>query len=239
MFEWVTSAESWIALATLIALEIVLGIDNIIFISILTGRLPVEQRNKGRQLGLILAMLTRLALLFGIVWIINLVKPWFTVFNNEISGRDIILIVGGLFLLGKSTHEIHGKMTKTEPTKAVTKHSSFLSVMVQIVILDVVFSLDSVITAVGLVKHISIMAIAIVISVLVMLFTAKWISIFLENNPTIKILALSFLLMIGFTLIAEGFDVHIPKGYIYFAMAFSIGVEVLNMRVRRKKEPAG
>lgn len=239
MFEWITSPESWIALATLIALEIVLGIDNIIFISILTGRLPVEQRSKGRQLGLVLAMLTRLALLFGIVWIINLVKPWFTVFNNEISGRDIILIAGGLFLLGKSTHEIHGKMTKTESTKAVTKHANFLSVLVQIAILDVVFSLDSVITAVGLAKHISIMVIAIVISVGVMLFTAKWISIFLENNPTIKILALSFLLMIGFTLIAEGFDVHIPKGYIYFAMAFSIGVELLNMRVRRKKELAG
>jgi len=239
LFEWVTSPESWIALATLIALEIVLGIDNVIFISILTGRLPVEQRNKGRQLGLVLAMLKRLVLLFGIVWISNLVKPWFTVFNNEISGRDIILIVGGLFLLGKSTHEIHGKTTKTESTKAVTKHASFLSVLAQIAILDVVFSLDSVITAVGLVKHTSVMVIAIVLSVAVMLFTAKWISIFLENNPTIKILALSFLFMIGLALIAEGFNAHIPKGYIYFAMAFSIGVELLNMRVRRKKEPAG
>ena len=236
MFEWVNDPESWIALGTLVALEIVLGIDNIIFISILAGRLPASQRNKGRQLGLVLAMLTRLAMLFGIAWLINLVDPLFTVFNNEISGRDIILIVGGLFLLGKSTHEIHGKLTETQSTKEVARHSSFFSVLAQIAILDVVFSIDSVITAVGLVGHLSIMVIAIVLSVGVMLFTAKPISIFLEHNPTIKILALAFLLLIGFTLIIEGFDVHVPKGYIYFAMAFSIGVELLNMRVRRKKE---
>ena len=236
MFEWVTNPESWIALGTLVALEIVLGIDNIVFISILAGRLPAEQRNKARQTGLVLAMVTRLVLLFGIAWIIGLVEPLFTVFNNAISGRDIILIVGGLFLLGKSTHEIHASLTKTHSTKEVSKNISFLSVLAQIAILDAVFSLDSVITAVGLVEHLSIMAIAIVLSVGVMLFTARPISSFIKNNPTIKMLALSFLLMIGFTLIAEGFDVHVPKGYIYFAMAFSIVVEVLNMKVRNRRE---
>ena len=236
MFEWVTSPESWIALGTLVALEIVLGIDNIVFISILASRLPAGQRNKARQSGLILAMVTRLALLFGIVWIIGLVEPWFTVFGNEISGRDIILIVGGLFLLGKSTHEIHASLSKTHSTEAVSKNASFFSVLAQIAVLDIVFSLDSVITAVGLVEHLSIMAIAIILSVGVMLFTARPISSFIKNNPTIKMLALSFLLMIGFTLIAEGFDVHVPKGYIYFAMAFSILVEVLNMKVRKRRE---
>ena len=199
MFEWVTNPQSWIALGTLVALEIVLGIDNIIFISILAGRLPEGQRNKARQLGLVLAMLTRLALLFSIVWVIGLVEPLFTVFNNEISGRDIIMIAGGLFLLAKSTHEIHGKLEKTESTKAVAKYTNFFSVLVQIAILDIVFSLDSVIAAVGLIEHVSIMVIAIVLSVAVMLFTARPISIFLENRPTIKMLALAFLLLIGFT----------------------------------------
>jgi len=236
MFEWVTNPQSWIALGTLVALEIVLGIDNIVFISILAGRLPAEQRNKARQTGLVLAMVTRLALLFGIAWIIGLVEPLFTVFNNAISGRDIIMIVGGLFLLAKSTHEIHGKLEKTESTKAVAKYTNFFSVLVQIAILDIVFSLDSVITAVGLVEHLSIMAIAIVLSVGVMLFIARPISSFIKNNPTIKMLALSFLLMIGFTLIAEGFDVHVPKGYIYFAMAFSVGVEMLNIKMRSKRK---
>ena len=181
MFEWVTNPESWIALGTLVALEIVLGIDNIVFISILAGRLPAEQRNKARQTGLVLAMVTRLALLFGIAWIIGLVEPLFTVFNNAISGRDIILIVGGLFLLGKSTHEIHASLTKTHSTKEVSKNISFLSVLAQIAILDAVFSLDSVITAVGLVEHLSIMAIAIVLSVGVMLFTARPISSFIKK----------------------------------------------------------
>jgi len=236
MFEWVTSPQSWIALGTLVALEIVLGIDNIVFISILAGRLPASQRNKARQSGLVLAMFTRLALLFGIAWIIGLVEPWFTVFGNEISGRDIILIVGGLFLLGKSTHEIHASLSEAHSTETVSKHTSFFSVLAQIAVLDIVFSLDSVITAVGLVEHLSIMAVAIVLSVGVMLFTARPISIFIKNNPTIKMLALSFLLMIGFTLIAEGFDVHVPKGYIYFAMAFSILVEILNMKVRKRRE---
>jgi predicted tellurium resistance membrane protein TerC len=181
-------------------------------------------------------MVTRLALLFGISWIIGLVDPWFTVFGNEISGRDIIMIVGGLFLLGKATHEIHTKLSKDESTREVSKNVSFLSVLVQIALLDIVFSLDSVITAVGLVNYLSIMVIAIVISVGVMLFTSKWICMFLEKHPTIKVLALSFLLLIGFTLIADGFDVHVPKGYIYFAMAFSILVEILNIQVRKRRK---
>ncbi len=236
MFDWVTNAESWIALGTLIAIEIVLGIDNIVFISILAGRLPEEQRNRGRQLGIALAMVSRLAMLFGIAWIITLENPLFAVFDNEISGREIILIAGGLFLLGKATQEIHTKLTKFETPKTTKKNATFFGVLIQIALLDLVFSLDSVITAVGLVDHLSIMVIAIVISVGVMLVTSKWITAFLEKNPTIKILALSFLLMIGFTLIVEGLGINIPKGYIYFAMAFSILVEVLNMRFRRKKE---
>jgi predicted tellurium resistance membrane protein TerC len=238
MLEWVTSPESWIALATLVALEIVLGIDNIIFISILVARLPPEQRNKARQLGLGLAMLSRLALLFSLVWVMNLVEPWFSIFDNDISGRDIILILGGLFLLAKSTHEIHSSLEIVEQSGEVTRHAGFLSILTQIAILDVVFSLDSVITAVGLVQHLPVMVIAIVLSVGVMLFAARPIGLFVDNNPTIRMLALSFLLLIGFTLIAEGFDVHVPKGYIYFAMAFSVGVELLNIRVRRKKETA-
>jgi predicted tellurium resistance membrane protein TerC len=236
MFEWIINPEAWIALGTLVALEIVLGIDNIIFISILVGRLPSDQRNKARQLGIGLAMIARLALLFSIVWVMGLVEPWFTVFANEISGRDLILILGGLFLLGKSTHEMHSSLEITQSTDSVIEHAKFFSVLIQIAILDIVFSLDSVITAVGLVEHLSIMVIAIVLAVGVMLFAAKSIGQFVDNNPTIKILALAFLLLIGFTLVAEGFDVHVPKGYIYFAMAFSVGVELLNMRLRKKKE---
>jgi len=236
MFEWMASPEAWIALSTLIALEIVLGIDNIIFISILVGRLPVAQRDKARRLGIALAMVARLALLFSIVWVMGLVAPWFSVWGNEISGRDLILIGGGLFLLAKSTHEIHSSLEVSDHEDGSIGGATFVSVLVQIAILDIVFSLDSVITAVGLVDHISIMVIAIMVSVVVMLFSAKAISQFVEQNPTIKMLALSFLLMIGFTLIAEGLDVHIPKGYIYFAMAFSVGVELLNIRVRRKRD---
>lgn len=236
MFEWIVNPEAWVALGTLVVLEIVLGIDNIIFISILVGRLPDAQRNMARQLGLGLAMLARLALLFSIVWVMGLVEPWFSVFDNEISGRDIILILGGLFLLSKSTHEIHSSLEIIHRSEVVIKDIKFFSVLAQISILDIVFSLDSVITAVGLVAHLSIMVIAIVLSVGVMLFAAKPIGLFVDNNPTIKMLALSFLLLIGFTLIAEGFDVHVPKGYIYFAMAFSIGVELLNIRVRKKKD---
>ena len=236
MFEWLAHPEAWVALGTLIALEIVLGIDNIIFISILVGRLPEHQRNSARQLGLSMAMLTRLALLFSLVWIMGLLEPWFSVFGVEISGRDIILILGGLFLLAKSTHEIHNSLEIVQETESVPRAVGFYSVLAQIAILDIVFSLDSVITAVGLVEHLSIMVIAIVIAVVVMLFSANAIGKFVDRNPTIKMLALSFLILIGFTLIAEGFDVHVPKGYIYFAMAFSVAVEMLNIKARKKRE---
>ncbi len=234
MFEWISSPEAWVALASLMAIEIVLGIDNIIFISILVGRLPAEQRDKARTIGLAMAMISRLLLLFGLVWVMGLIEPLFQVFGNEISGRDLILITGGLFLLAKATHEIHVSL-ELKPAETTAKPTvSYASVITQIAILDVVFSLDSVITAVGLVDHISIMVIAVVASVLVMLLAAKPIGDFVDANPTIKMLALSFLIMIGFTLISEGFDVHIPKGYVYFAMAFSFAVELLNIRVRSR-----
>ncbi len=235
MFAWITSPEAWVALATLTALEIVLGIDNIIFISILVGRLPAQKRNLARNVGLGLAMLTRLALLFSIVWISRLVDPWFTIFGQDISGRDLILIGGGLFLLAKATHEIHGSLEGIEEHHPQIKTVSMASVLIQIALLDIVFSLDSVITAVGLAQHISIMAIAIIAAVGIMLFAAKPISDFIDAHPTIKILALSFLILVGVTLIIEGFDVHVPKGYIYFAMAFSVGVEMLNLRMRKKQ----
>jgi predicted tellurium resistance membrane protein TerC len=235
MFTWVTSPEAWIALGTLTALEIVLGIDNIIFISILVGRLPENQRNLGRQVGLGLAMLARLVLLFSIVWVMGLTKPWFTVFTREISGRDVILILGGLFLLAKSTHEIHSSLEGITESKHKTTAATLWSVLLQIAVLDIVFSLDSVITAVGLAKHISIMAVAIILAVGVMLIAAKSIGDFVDAHPTIKILALSFLILVGVTLIVEGFDVHVPKGYIYFAMAFSVTVEMLNIRMRKKR----
>ncbi len=234
MFEWVSSPEAWIALATLTALEIVLGIDNIIFISILVSRLPDRQREFGRRVGLALAMLMRLALLFSIAWVMGLKDTWFTMLGQEISGRDTILILGGLFLLYKSTLEIHQSMEGIEEEAGVPKVSGLAGVLVQIAILDIVFSLDSVITAVGLVEHVSIMAIAIVIAVVIMLMAAKPIGDFVDRHPTIKILALSFLILVGVTLIVEGFDVHVPKGYIYFAMAFSITVEMLNIRMRKK-----
>ncbi len=235
MFEWILSPEAWVALATLLALEIVLGIDNIIFITILVGRLPQQQRDLARTLGLGFAMLTRLALLFSLAWIIGLVEPLFTVFGHEISGRDLVLIGGGIFLLVKSTHEIHISLEAAQETVVPRVGYGFLSTIVQIALLDIVFSLDSVITAVGLVQHLSVMVIAIVGAVAVMLFAAKTIGDFVDRHPTIKMLALSFLLLIGFTLVAEGFDVHVPKGYIYFAMAFSVMVEMLNIRVHRKK----
>ena len=235
MFEWITSPEAWIALGTLTALEIVLGIDNIIFISILVSRLPENQRNLGRRVGLGLAMLARLVLLFSIVWVMGLTAPWFTVFAREISGRDVILILGGLFLLGKSTHEIHASLEGVTKSEHETATATLWSVLLQIAVLDIVFSLDSVITAVGLAKHISIMAVAIILAVGVMLLAAKAIGDFVDAHPTIKILALSFLILIGVTLIVEGFDVHVPKGYIYFAMAFSVAVEMLNIRMRKKR----
>jgi predicted tellurium resistance membrane protein TerC len=235
MFEWLTSPEAWIALGTLTALEIVLGIDNIIFISILVGRLPENQHNLGRRVGLGLAMLARLGLLFSIAWVMGLTAPWFTVFTREISGRDVILILGGLFLLGKSTHEIHASLEGVTESKHKTTAATLGSVLLQITILDIVFSLDSVITAVGLVKHVSIMAVAIILAIGVMLIAAKSIGDFVDAHPTIKVLALSFLILVGVTLIVEGFDVHVPKGYVYFAMAFSVAVEMLNIRMRKKQ----
>jgi predicted tellurium resistance membrane protein TerC len=239
MFEWITSSEAWAALATLTALEIVLGIDNIIFISILVGRLPQQQREFARRLGISLAMVTRLALLFSIAWVMGLEEPWFTILSNEISGRDVILIGGGLFLLAKSTHEIHNNLegvTETESNTSVAA-ATIGPILVQIAVLDIVFSLDSVITAVGLVEHVSIMAIAIIMAVAIMLLAAKPIGDFVDTHPTIKILALAFLILVGVTLMIEGFDIHVPKGYIYFAMAFSVAVEMLNIRMRKKLEP--
>ena len=236
MFEWVASPEAWIALGTLTALEIVLGIDNIIFISILVGRLPESQRASARRMGLGLAMLARLALLFSISWVMGLTEPWFTVFNQAISGRDVILIGGGLFLLAKATHEIHNSLEGGEKEHGTTVIAASMGmVLMQIAVLDIVFSLDSVITAVGLVEYVSVMAIAIILAVGVMMFAAKAIGDFVDAHPTIKMLALSFLTLVGLTLVAEGFDVHVPKGFIYFAMAFSVMVELLNIRIRKKQ----
>ena len=232
--EWITSPEAWIALTTLTLLEIVLGVDNIIFISILVGRLPEEQRQRGRVLGLALAMGTRILLLLLLTWIMRLQAVLFSVRDVEISGRDLILIGGGLFLLAKATLEIHDSLEGEETHDGqAPKHSGFLSVIIQIGLIDIVFSLDSVITAVGLVDQLAVMIIAIVIAVGVMMFAAAAIGRFVDNHPTIKMLALSFLTLIGVALIAEGIDVHIPKGYIYFAMAFSVIVEMLNLKIRR------
>jgi len=239
LIEWISSPEAWVALATLTALEIVLGIDNIIFISILVGRLPEEQRDKARVIGIALAMITRLLLLFSITWVMGLTEDIFTLFGHNISGRDIILIGGGLFLLTKSTREIHDSLEiEGEEHIQNKKKASFVGILIQIAILDVVFSLDSVITAVGLVDELPIMVIAIVTAVMVMLFASKPISDFVDNNPTLKILALSFLILVGMTLIVEGLDVHVPKGYIYFAMAFSVVVEMLNIKMRKRNSRA-
>ncbi|WP_295628539.1 TerC family protein [uncultured Nitrosomonas sp.] len=235
MFEWLTSPEAWIALGTLTALEIVLGIDNIIFISILVGRLPEKQRAFARRMGLGLAMIARLALLFSISWVMGLTEPWVTVFAYAISGRDVILVGGGLFLIAKATHEIHNSLEGVEEQGPNVVVSSIGMVLLQIAILDIVFSLDSVITAVGLVDEVSLMAIAIILAVMVMLVAAKTIGDFVDEHPTVKILALSFLILVGVTLMVEGFGVHVPKGYIYFAMAFSVTVEMLNLRMRKKR----
>lgn len=228
------STSAIIPLLTLCALELVLGIDNIIFISILSAKLPPEQQSKARTLGLSLAVITRVLLLLSLSWVIGLTAPFFSVYEHEISGRDLILILGGLFLIAKSTHEIHSKLEAAEEVTVERASSKFASVITQILLLDIVFSLDSVITAVGMVNEISIMVAAVIISTIIMMTTAKPISNFVDKRPTIKILALSFLLLIGVTLLAEGFDQHIAKGYIYFAMAFSFFVEMLNLRLRKK-----
>jgi predicted tellurium resistance membrane protein TerC len=233
--EWILEPQYLIALLTLTVLEIVLGIDNIIFISILAGKLPVEKRKKARVIGLALAMLTRIALLFSLTWIMRLTDPLFNILGQEISWRDLILILGGLFLLAKSTHEIHDKLEGEEGESSVKTFPSFKAVIIQIMLLDIVFSLDSVITAVGMVDKLAVMVIAVVIAVIFMMWFSGKISDFVEDHPTIKMLALSFLLLIGFTLVVEGLHQHIPKGYIYFAMAFSVFVEMLNLKLRGKQ----
>jgi predicted tellurium resistance membrane protein TerC len=233
--EWLSDPAVWIAFATLTVLELVLGIDNIVFISILAGKLPAEQQSKARYIGLGLALIMRVILLFSLTWVIGLTAPIFTVFGQAISGRDLVLLIGGLFLIAKSTHEIHCSLEGEEGHKSAKVYASFVGVLVQIALLDIVFSLDSVITAVGMVDRIEIMIAAVVVSIVFMMAFAKPIGEFVQKHPTVKMLALSFLLLIGVTLIAEGFDQHIPKGYIYFAMAFSVLVEILNLRLRKAK----
>ncbi len=235
MLELLSSPEAWISFATLFALELVLGVDNIVFISILCGKLPAEQRSKARMLGLALAVITRIILLMSLAWIMSLTEPLFTVFGNELSGRDLILLIGGLFLLGKSTFEIHHKLEGEDGEQNKRIVASFGKVIFQILLLDIVFSLDSVITAVGMVEQKSIMVAAILASTAVMIVSAKTISEFVDSHPTIKMLALSFLILIGVTLIADGLGHHIPKGYIYFSMAFSLGVELLNLKLRKNQ----
>ncbi|MFI6483915.1 TerC family protein [Nonomuraea sp. NPDC050663] len=236
MWDWVANPEIWIGFITLVALEIVLGIDNIIFISIIAGKLPPEQRDRARVLGLAAALISRLALLFALSWVVKLTEPLFSVFGYEISGRDLILLLGGLFLLAKSVTEIHHAMEPHEEKENGRKVASFGSAIVQIMILDIVFSLDSVITAVGMVDELGVMIAAVVVAVLVMLFASGPISRFVDKHPSIKMLALSFLVLIGVLLVAEGFGQHVNKGYIYFAMAFSLVVELLNIRMRKRSK---
>jgi len=234
--DWITNPDVWTALLTLCALEIVLGIDNLIFISILANKLPKEQQSKARQIGLSLALVMRVALLFSISWIMGLTKDIFSVWATGISGRDIILILGGLFLIYKSVKEIHEKMEDAEsPVMVSTKAVTFKNVVLQIVLIDIVFSLDSVITAVGMTKYIGIMIAAVIVSMIIMMLAATTLSDFVNRHPAIKVLALAFLLMIGTALIAEGVDFHIPKGYIYFSMAFAVLVEFVNIRVGTRK----
>ncbi len=237
MFDWIFLPDAWIALATLTALEIVLGIDNIIFISILVSRLPKAQQQSARVMGLGLAMFTRILLLLSLAWVMGLVDPLFTVLGKAVSGRDLILLGGGLFLLWKSTHEIHASLEgeSDEANGKTTAKAAFAATLVQIAIIDIVFSLDSVITAVGMADHVPVMVLAIIIAVGVMMFAAKAIADFVERHPTIKMLALSFLILVGFALMGEGFGLHIPKAYIYFAMAFSLAVEMLNINYRKKR----
>ncbi|MCB9075980.1 MAG: TerC family protein [Anaerolineaceae bacterium] len=235
--DWITNPEIWIALLTLTSLEIVLGIDNVIFISILAGKLPPDQQARARTVGLSLAMFVRIGLLFSLSWIIGLTEPLFEIFGFEITGRSVILLAGGLFLIGKSTFEIHDKLEGEEGHDSAKVNATFTSVIIQILLLDIVFSLDSVITAVGMVDDLPVMIAAVVIAVGVMLVAAGTVSQFVEAHPTIKMLALSFLLLIGFSLVAEGLEFHIPKGYIYFAMGFSVFVEILNLQLRGKAKP--
>jgi predicted tellurium resistance membrane protein TerC len=228
--------EVWVAFLTLLALEIVLGIDNIVFISILVDKLPEQRQALARRLGLGLALVMRILLLLSLSWVIGLTAPLFTVLGQEISGRDVILIGGGLFLLGKSTYEIHENLEGEEGHSSARVKATFASVLIQIILLDLVFSLDSVITAVGMVDQVSVMIAAVTVAILVMLFSAEAVAGLVNRHPTLKMLALSFLLLIGLALLLEGFDQHIPKGYIYFAMAFSVFVELLNIRLRRRRE---
>jgi predicted tellurium resistance membrane protein TerC len=240
--EWISNPEIWISLLTLTVLEIILGIDNIVFISILAGKLPAEQQGKARQTGLMLALVTRVLLLCGLAWMVKLTAPWFHIpafwmmkEAHPVSGRDLILILGGLFLLWKSTHEIHDKLEGEEGGTSSRVAPKFASVIIQILLLDIVFSLDSVITAVGMARHLGVMIAAVIIALIFMLIFAGRISAFIHRHPSLKMLALSFLILIGCALVAEGFHREIPKGYIYFAMAFSVGVEALNIRMRTKK----
>lgn len=235
--EWITDPQAWVAFLTLLALEIVLGIDNIIFISILAGKLPAEQQQRARYIGLGLALFIRVALLFSLSWVIGLTAPLFSVLGHEISGRDLILIGGGLFLLAKATYEIHESLEGEEGHASKKVAASFVSVIIQIILLDAVFSLDSVITAIGMVDQVGLMISAVVVAIAFMMVFAGPVGAFVARHPTIKMLALSFLLLIGLTLMVEAFEVHIPKGYIYFAMGFSVFVEMLNLRLRKKSQP--
>jgi predicted tellurium resistance membrane protein TerC len=234
--DWITDPQAWIAFATLTALEIVLGVDNVVFISILAGKLPIEQREKARRLGLGLAMFVRILLLLSIAWVVKLTSPLFSVWTQEFSGRDLILLLGGLFLLAKSTHEMHGQLEGEEGHSSGRVAASFASVIIQILLLDIIFSLDSVITAVGMADDVGVMIAAVILAVGFMLVFSGAVSRFVDKHPTIKMLALSFLLLIGVSLVAEGLEFHIPKGYIYFAMAFSLFVEVLNIKLRKSKQ---
>ena len=235
--EWITDPHAWVAFVTLLALEIVLGIDNIIFISILAAKLPAEQQPRARFIGLGLALFIRVALLFSLSWVIGLTAPLFTVWHQEISGRDLILIGGGLFLLAKATYEIHESLEGEEGHASKSVRAGFISVIIQIILLDAVFSLDSVITAIGMVDQVWLMISAVVVAIGFMMLFAAPVGAFVNRHPTIKVLALSFLLLIGLTLLVEAFDVHVPKGYIYFAMGFSVFVEMLNLKLRKKAQP--
>jgi len=237
--EWLTSPETWISLVTLTVLEIVLGIDNIVFISILAGKLPREQQAKARRMGLGLALITRIMLLCALAWMVKLIDPLFTVFGHEVSGRDLILLLGGLFLLFKATKEIHEKLEGEDGEVTQRLAPTFTSVIVQIMLLDIVFSLDSVITAVGMARQLGVMIAAVILAVIFMLFFAEYISGFLNRRPTLKVLALSFLFLVGGTLVMEGCGKEVHKGYIYFAMAFAVAVEIINIRVRSRMAAPG